>query len=74
MKDAMNMVEYVSLWYGAACFGYMPKSGIAGFSDRTISNFLMNCQIVFQMVLPGYNPTNNGGVLLFLHILTSMYC
>ena len=29
-KAAMNIVEQVSLWYGEASFGYMPKSGIAG--------------------------------------------
>ena len=44
----MNIVEPVSLWYGGASFGYMPRSGIAGFSGRTISNFLRNLQIDFQ--------------------------
>jgi hypothetical protein len=39
-KAAMNIVEHMSLWYGGESFGYMPKSVIAGFSDRTISNFL----------------------------------
>jgi hypothetical protein len=47
-KAAMNIVEPVSLWYGGASFGYMPRSGIAGFSGRTISNFLRNLQIDFQ--------------------------
>ena len=28
-KAAMNIVEQVSLWYGGASFGYMPRSGIA---------------------------------------------
>jgi hypothetical protein len=44
----MNIVEHVSLWYGEASFEYMPRSGIAGSSGRTISNFLRNCQVNFQ--------------------------
>jgi hypothetical protein len=38
----MNIVEHGPLWHGRASFGYIPKSGIAGSSDRTISNFLRN--------------------------------
>ena len=29
-KAAVNVVEHVSLWYGGAFFGYMPRSGILG--------------------------------------------
>jgi hypothetical protein len=36
------------LWNGGASFGYIPKSGIAGFSGRSISNFLRKLQIDFQ--------------------------
>jgi hypothetical protein len=39
---AMNKMEHKSLWYGGASFGYMPKSGIAGSSGRSITNFLRN--------------------------------
>jgi hypothetical protein len=42
IKDAMNIVEYVSLWYGGTSFGYMPRSSITWFSGRTIPNFLRN--------------------------------
>jgi hypothetical protein len=35
-------------WYGGASFGYIPKSGIARSSDRSISSFLQNLQIDFQ--------------------------
>jgi hypothetical protein len=38
-KAAMNVEEHVSLLYIGKSFVYMPKSGIAGFS-----NFLMNHQ------------------------------
>ena len=51
-KATVNMVEHVSLWHGGASFGYIPKSGIAGFSGRSMSNFLKNLQIDFQN---GYN-------------------
>jgi len=46
-RIAMNIVEYVSLWYDGVSFGCMPRSGIA----RTISNFLRNCQIDFLSLL-----------------------
>jgi hypothetical protein len=47
-KTAMHIVEYVHLWHDGASFGYSSKSGIAGPSDRSISNFLRNLQIDFQ--------------------------
>jgi hypothetical protein len=45
---AMNIVEHMSLWYGRALFGYMPRSCIAGSSGRIIFNFLRYLQIYFQ--------------------------
>jgi hypothetical protein len=39
---AMNIVEYVSLLHVGASSGYMPRSGIAGSSGLTISNFLIS--------------------------------
>jgi hypothetical protein len=47
-KAAMNIVEHLPLWHGGASFEYMPKSGIAGSSGRSVSNFLRNLQIDFQ--------------------------
>ena len=44
----MNIVEYVFLLHVGAPFEYMPKSGIAGSSGTTISNFMRNCQADFQ--------------------------
>jgi hypothetical protein len=47
-KDAMDIVEHVSLLYVGTSFGYMPRSGIAGLSGNTMSNFLRNFQRDFQ--------------------------
>ena len=64
------MVEHVSLWYFGASFGYMPKSGIAGSSDITISNFLRKYRLISRVVVPVCIPNSSEGVFLFLHILT----
>jgi hypothetical protein len=47
-RAAMNIVEHVSLLQVGAFSGYMPKSGIAGSSGSTMSNFLRNRQTDFQ--------------------------
>jgi hypothetical protein len=47
-KAAMNIVGNVSLLYVGESLGYMPRSGIAGSSGNTMSNFLRNCQTDFQ--------------------------
>ena len=47
-KAAMNIVEHVSLLHAGASSGYIPRNGIAGSSDSTMSNFLRNCQTDFQ--------------------------
>jgi len=73
-KAAKNIVEHVSLLYVGAYFGYMPRSSIAASSGNTMSNFLGNHQTDSRVVVPACNPTNNGGVFLFLYILPSIYC
>ena len=57
-KAAMNTVEHMfllpvgtssgSLLYVEASFGYMPRSGIAGSSGSTMSNFLSKHETDFQ--------------------------
>jgi hypothetical protein len=44
----MNTVKHVSLLYVGVSFEYMPSSGIAQSSRRTVFNFLKNCEIDFQ--------------------------
>ena len=47
-NSAMNIVEHVSLLHVGAPSGYMPKSGIAGYTGSNMSNFLRNRQTDFQ--------------------------
>jgi hypothetical protein len=44
----MNIVEHVCLLFVGSSSGYMPRSGIAGSSSSTMSNFLRNLQTNFQ--------------------------
>ena len=47
-KATMNIVEHVFLLLVGAYSGCMPRSGIAGSSGSTMSNFLKNRQTDFQ--------------------------
>jgi hypothetical protein len=47
-KAAMNIVKHVSLLNVVTSFGYMPRSGIAVSSGKSMSNFLRNCRTYFQ--------------------------
>jgi hypothetical protein len=47
-KAAMNIVEYVSVLQVGTTSGDMPRSGIAGSTGSTMSNFLKNRQFDFQ--------------------------
>jgi hypothetical protein len=47
-NGSMSIVQHVSLLYVGASSGYMPRSGIAGSSGSTMSNFLRDCQTDFQ--------------------------
>jgi hypothetical protein len=47
-KADMNIVEHMSLLQVGTSSGYMPRSGIAGSSGSSMSNFLRNCQTDFQ--------------------------
>jgi hypothetical protein len=47
-KAAMNIGEHVSYLQVGTSSGYMPRTGIAGSSSSTMSNFLRNRQTDFQ--------------------------
>jgi hypothetical protein len=47
-KAAMNIEEHMSLLQVETSSGYMPRRGIAGSSDITMSNFLRKLQTDFQ--------------------------
>jgi hypothetical protein len=38
----MNVVVYMSLCHDGEPFGYIPKSGIAGSSSRSVTNFCIS--------------------------------
>jgi hypothetical protein len=46
----MNIVEHVSLLYVGESFGCMSQNGIAGSSDRIISNFLRTARLISKLV------------------------
>jgi hypothetical protein len=46
----MHIVEHVSLLYVGVSFEYIPRSDISGSLGKRISNFLRNCQTVFQSI------------------------
>ena len=73
-KATMNIVKHVSLWYCRAFFGYMHRNDIAGSSHQVdlFSIFWRTTRLISREVVLIYNLTSNGGVFLFLHILTSM--
>ena len=47
-KAAVNIVDNVYILQVGTSSGYMPRRGIAGSSNSTISNFLRNLQTDFQ--------------------------
>ena len=47
-KPAMNIVEHVSFLLVATSSGYIPRRGIEGCSDSTMSSFLRNLQTDFK--------------------------
>jgi hypothetical protein len=49
-RDAMNIVEHVSLLPVGTSSGYMCRRGIAGSSGNTMSSFPRNRQTDFQSV------------------------
>jgi hypothetical protein len=44
----MNIVTYMSLFYGGVHFGYKPRNSTAACPATIIRNFLRNCQIYSQ--------------------------
>lgn len=46
-KVDMNIAEHTILWCDRVSFVYINKSGIAGSSGKSISNFVRNLQIDF---------------------------
>ena len=74
-KAAMSIVELVPLWHGRASFRYIPKFGIAeSFQVALFPTFWGTSRLISRVVVSVCNPTSNGGMFLFLHILSNMCC
>jgi hypothetical protein len=71
---AMNIVEHVSVLHVGKSSEYNPRSGRARSSGSAMSNFSEESPNISRVVVPACNPTSNGGVFLFLHILASICC
>jgi hypothetical protein len=70
---AINIVEHVSLLYVKESFGYIPSSGIAGSSGKTISNFPRNCQVDFQKLETTQMSLNRRMIQKMWNIYTMEY-
>ena len=72
-QAVVNIMQVVSLLHVGAYSGYMARSGIAGFSGITMSNFLRNCQTDFQSGCMGLQSHQQLSVplspLLYQHLL-----
>ena len=66
---AMRTAEQVSLWYDWESFGYVLKSGIAGFLT-----FWETAILISKAVVQACTPTSSGRVFPLLHILSSITC
>jgi hypothetical protein len=73
-KAAMDIEEHMSILHVDTSSGYMPRSGIAGSSGSTMSNFLRNCQTDFQSSCTSLEPHQQWRGNPLLHILPSICC
>ena len=74
-KAVINIVEHVTLLHVRRSSWYLPRSSIAGSSGSILSNFLKEFPKWFPECLYWLaNPSSNGGVFLFLHILVTICC
>ena len=64
---SINMVGHVSLLYVGACFGYMPRSGIAGLQVEAFPIFSGTSRLISKVIVPACDPTGNGGVFELTH-------
>ena len=68
-KDAMNIVEHVSILQVGASSGYMPAVVFLYLLVELCPIFWGILKLISRVVVPACSPTSNGGVFLFLHIL-----
>jgi hypothetical protein len=73
-KVSMNIVVHVSLLHVGSSSGYIPRGGIAQVYPQVVLCLIFwgNAKLISRVVVLACNLTNNGGVFLFLHILSSI--
>ena len=60
-KAAMNILQHLSLFQVGESSWYMPRSGIAGSSGSTMSNyFLLTTKLISLVFVPACKTTSSG--------------
>jgi hypothetical protein len=73
-RAAMNIVEHVSLLPVGTSSGYMQGEVLLDLLVVLCPVFSGTYRLISRVVVQACNPTSNGGVFLFLHILASICC
>ena len=73
-KAAMNIVEHVSFLLVGTSLDICPEEVLQDLPVVLCPIFGGTARLISRVVVPACNPTNNGGVFLFLHILASICC
>jgi len=73
-KAAMNILEHVALLYVGASVGIY--QGVVQLGPQVVQwpIFWGTSRLISRVAVPVCNPTNNGGVFLFLGISTNICC
>jgi hypothetical protein len=73
-EAVINIVKHVSLLYLEASSGICPGVILVGPQVVLSPVFWGTAKLISRVVVPACNPTSSGGVLVFLHNLTSICC
>ena len=71
-RASMNIVEHVSLLPVEHLLSICPGEVLLDLPVVLCTVFWGTARFISKVVVPAFNPTSNGGVFLFLHILSSI--